>query len=101
MSASSGSSPADSPAQTTPPTSPPSEDMADAEYDPVSENMRAEEERMRAQARRDEAEDKKRSREWASAGRGQQSGQFNKLMHLVEQSKVRPRTCIDGSKVGS
>ena len=74
----------------TPPSSPPSAEMSDKDYDPVSENMKEEEKRMRAEARREEADDKKRSRDWASAGQNQQKGQFNKLLHLVEQSKVSP-----------
>ena len=77
--------------QSTPPSSPPSAEMSDdKEYDPVSENMKAEEKRMRAEARREQAADQARTHDWASAGKTQQTGQFNKLLHLVEQSKVRP-----------
>ena len=74
----------------TPPSSPPSADMSDAKdaADPVSADMKEEEKRMRAQARRDDAEDKARTSQWRSAGTKEQTGQFNKLLHLVEQSKV-------------
>ena len=83
------SSLADDSAHSTPPSSPPSATMSDKDGDPISEEMKGEEKRMRAEARREEAADKERSRDWASAGKEQQTGQFNKLLHLVEQSKVR------------
>ena len=60
----------------------------DKDYDPVSERMKEEEDRMRKDARREAQEDQKQGRDWASAGKKEQTGQFNKLLHLVEQSKV-------------
>ena len=62
--------------------------MSDKDYDPVTERVTVEEKRLQAQARQEAAEDKKRSQEWSRAGQSEQKGQFNKLMHLVEQSKV-------------
>jgi hypothetical protein len=72
----------------TPPSSPPSGAGEDADFDPRAERMAEEEKRLRQQARQEEAEEKKRSLEWVKANKGEQKGQFNKLMHLVEQSKV-------------
>lgn len=50
--------------------------------------MLEEEERMREAAERDDSEGSKRASQWASAGKTQQQGQFQKLMRLVEKSKV-------------
>ena len=68
----------------------------DKDYDPVSERMKDEEKRMRTEARREKAADQKRSQDWATAGQSQQKGQFNKLLHLVEQSKVRLQCPMPG-----
>jgi ATP-dependent DNA helicase len=54
----------------------------------LSESMEAEEERMRKDAEKEENEDRKRTEKWSKAGKKEQQGQFDKLMHLVEQSKV-------------
>ena len=51
--------------------------------------MHDEESRIRAAAEEDaSAEDSKRQSAWANAKQSEQKGQYNKLMHLVEQSKV-------------
>ena len=43
---------------------------------------------MRAAAEKEDSEDAKRHTQWSRASQNEQKGQFNKLMHLVEQSKV-------------
>ena len=73
---------------TTPPSSPPPGAMSDKDYDPISERVAEEEKKLKAQARQEAAEDRKRSQEWSQAGKSEQKGQFNKLLHLVEKSKV-------------
>jgi hypothetical protein len=50
--------------------------------------MFEEEKRMKEQARREVAEDRMRTEQWSKAGQTEQKTQFNKLLHLVEQSKV-------------
>lgn len=47
-----------------------------------------EEKRIRAETRRDLAADERRGQEWTQADSSEQKGQFSKLLHLVEQSKV-------------
>ena len=90
--------------KSTPPSSPPSaasmsgeadkdeSSTADAppmaSKDPISAQMLEEEERMRAAAEKEDTADKKRATQWGRASQNEQKGQFNKLMHLVEQSKV-------------
>ena len=62
--------------------------MSDADSDPRSERVAEEEKRLKAQSKQEAAEDKKRSQEWSQAGKSEQKGQFDKLLHLVETSKV-------------
>ena len=93
-----------SPTKSTPPSSSPStasmsgeidkdesstaDASAMASKDRISAQMLEEEERMRAAAEKEDTADKKRATQWGRASQNEQKGQFNKLMHLVEQSKV-------------
>ncbi|MCJ1448060.1 MAG: hypothetical protein MMC23_008573 [Stictis urceolatum] len=72
----------------TPPSSPPSEDKSDQDYDPVSERMLREEQRMQEKSKRNEKNEQKRATGWSNANEVQQKSQFDRLKHLVEQSKV-------------
>ena len=65
--------------------------MSDKNYDPISESMLEEEKRIQAETKRELAADKKRGQAWAQANSSEQKGQFGKLLHLVEQSKVSYR----------
>lgn len=56
--------------------------------EPVSDNMIAEEQRMREEAEKEEQEDRKRSEQWNKANKKDQQNQYSKLMHLVQQSTV-------------
>ena len=78
--------------QSTPPSSPPSSTMSDKDYDPVSGRMLEEEKRMKEEAKREREEGKKRTQDWHDADDTEQKGQFKKLLHLVEKSKVRRET---------
>lgn len=55
----------------------------------IDESVLAEEKKMQdAAARAESSQRKSEQQSWSKAGGAQQKGQFNKLMHLVEQSKV-------------
>ena len=63
--------------------------MADEIYDPVSESMRAEEEKAQKESRAQARQEKKRSREeWKGADEDKFNGQYKKLFFLLEKSKV-------------
>lgn len=76
--------------KSTPPSSTPSSAMSreGSPANPVSDQMIAEEQRMQELAEKEDEADRKRTEQWNKAGKAEQKGQFSKLMHLVEQSKV-------------
>ena len=63
--------------------------MSEHSFDPVSESMRAEEEKAERVSRAQEAKERKRAeKEWENADEEKYNGQFRKLHFLLDQSKV-------------
>ncbi|MCJ1312079.1 hypothetical protein MMC25_005753 [Agyrium rufum] len=61
----------------------------DKDYDPVSERMRAEEEKAKTESRQLKREEKERARiEWEHADEGKFDGQYKKLHYLLDRSKI-------------
>ena len=77
--------------QSTPPSSPPSvHNMSEKDFEPVSKAMLAEEKKMHARRKAEEqAETRKRALEMSGSDADQQNKEYARLMHLVNQSKVR------------
>ena len=64
--------------------------MSEKDLEPVSETMLAEEKKMQARRKAEEqSETRRRAQDMSGTNTDQQDKEYARLMHLVNQSKVR------------